>query len=246
MKVIGVIPARQGSTRLKEKVLISLLGKPLVQHVWERAKQAKNVDEIVIATDSDKVKNACEKFGARVVLTSKECASGSDRIAEAVKDIAAAIIVNIQGDEPMMHPKTIDDLVLTLIKESQAPVATVIKKIENVKDLDNPSIVKVVINKDRYAMYFSRSCIPFNRDQEPFKNLCYYKHLGIYAYRKSFLVGFNKLMASKLEATEKLEQLRILEAGYAIKTVETDQDSIGVDTAEDLKKVKLILRKGRP
>ncbi len=244
MKVIGVIPARQGSTRLKEKMLVNLLGKPLIQHTWERAKKAKNVDEIVIATDSDKIRTVCEKFGARVAMTSPDCPSGSDRIAQAVKDIAAAIIVNIQGDEPLIHPSTIDDLVLTLIKESRAPVATAIKRMESSKDLDNPNVVKVVINKDHYALYFSRSCIPFNRDAEAFKNLCYYKHLGIYAYRKSFLIGFNKLMESKLESTEKLEQLRILESGYAIKTVITDQDSIGVDTEEDLKKVRAILRKG--
>jgi len=244
MKVIGVIPARYGSTRLKGKVLINIFGKPLIQHVWEKAKQANMIDEVIIATDSEKVKSVCEGFGARVTLTSKNCQSGSDRIAEAVKDIQAAIIVNIQGDEPLMDPATINDLVRCLIKESRAPVATVIKRMENRREVDNPNVVKAVISKDGYALYFSRSRIPFNRDGENFKKLLYYKHLGIYAYRKSFLIGFNKLAASKLEDMEKLEQLRILESGYAIKTITTDKESIGVDTPEDLKKVKAILKKG--
>ncbi|MDP8266116.1 MAG: 3-deoxy-manno-octulosonate cytidylyltransferase [Candidatus Aceula meridiana] len=244
MKVIGVIPARYGSTRLKGKVLINIFGKPLIQHVWEKAKQAKMIDEVIIATDSEKVKGVCQGFGARVVLTSKDCQSGSDRIAEAVKDIQAAIIVNIQGDEPLMDPGAMDDLVKCLIKESRASVATVIKRLENRREVDNPNVVKVVICKDHYALYFSRSRIPFNRDGEKFTKLLYYKHLGIYAYRKSFLIGFNKLPASRLEGIEKLEQLRILESGYAIKTVITDKDSIGVDTAEDLKRVKAILKKG--
>lgn len=243
MKVIGVIPARYGSTRLKGKVLISLFGKPLIQHVWERAKRANRLDEVIIATESMKVKEVCESFGARVVITSETCCSGSDRIAEAVKDIQAGIVINIQGDEPLIDPQTIDDLVTCLFRENQALMATVIKKIEDQKDLENPNVVKVIVNKDGYAMYFSRFPIPFNRDQDDFRNLSYYRHLGIYAYRKNFLIGFNKLPASRLESAEKLEQLRVLESGYSIKTILTTKETIGVDTLEDLQRVKSILKR---
>jgi len=243
MKAIGVIPARYASTRLKAKVLVDLLGKPLIQHVWERASQAKRLDGLLIATDDERVKNVCESFGAKVVMTSPACASGSDRIIEAVKDLNAAYILNIQGDEPLIDPGVIDNLVMTLWKEKQAPVATVIKRIDKEEDLVNPNVVKVVVDKKGYALYFSRSIMPFNRDAVDFKELVYFKHLGIYGYHKSFLMSFKKLPKSKLEETEKLEQLRVLEAGYKIRVIETDKETISVDTAEDLEKVKSILRK---
>ena len=241
MQVVGVIPARYGSTRLKGKVLLDLCGKPLIQHVWEGASKAKTLDIVLIATDDEKVKQVCEGFGAKVVLTSPACQSGSDRISQAVKNIPAAIVLNIQGDEPLMSPSAIDDLVKGILNEKDAPVATLVRKITKKKDIESPSVVKAVIDNKGFALYFSRATIPFDRDQRSKKPKVYYKHLGIYAYRKSFLMDFNNLPASKLEQTEKLEQLRILEAGYKIKVIETDQDSIGVDTKEDLLKVKRIL-----
>jgi 3-deoxy-manno-octulosonate cytidylyltransferase (CMP-KDO synthetase) len=243
MKAIGVIPARYASTRLKAKVLADLLGKPLIQHVWERAGKAKHLDGLLIATDDERVKSVCEGFGARVIMTSPECASGSDRIIEAVKEINAAYILNIQGDEPLIEASIIDNLITTMWKEKQAPVATVIKRIEKEADLSNPNVVKVVVDRKGYALYFSRSVIPFNREEAAFNTRVYYKHLGIYGYQKSFLMSFPKLSKSMLEETEKLEQLRVLEAGYKIKVVETSKETISVDTAEDLEKVRSYLRK---
>lgn len=245
MKAIGVIPARYGSTRLKAKVLADISGKPLIQHVWEGAKQAKHLDDLYVATDDARVKEICEGFGAKVVMTSPDCQSGSDRVIEAIKDINAAHVLNIQGDEPLIDGSIIDGLIEALRKEKEAPVATVIKPIEKEDDLDNPNIVKVVIDKKGYALYFSRSMIPFNREGVKFGELKYYKHLGIYGYQKSFLMSFKKLPRSILEETEKLEQLRVLEAGYKIKTTLTDRETISVDTAEDLDKVKAFLRKAK-
>jgi 3-deoxy-manno-octulosonate cytidylyltransferase (CMP-KDO synthetase) len=243
MRAIGVIPARYASTRLKAKVLVDLLGKPLIQHVWERAIQAKHLSELFVATDDVRIKDVCASFGAKVLMTSPDCASGSDRIIEAAKDINAAYILNIQGDEPLIDPDIIDGLIAVLRKEKQAPVATVIKRIEKQEEVSNPNVVKVVIDKKGYALYFSRSTIPFNRDAATGNEPVYYKHLGIYGYHKSFLMNFNKLPKSLLEQAEKLEQLRILEAGYKIKVIETDKETISVDTAEDLEKVKLVLGK---
>lgn len=245
MKAIGVIPARYGSTRLKAKVLADILGKPLIQHVWEGANRSQYLDDLYVATDDERVKAVCEGFGAKVVMTSPECQSGSDRVIEAVKDLSAAHVLNIQGDEPLIDGGIIDGLIGALRKEKEAPVATVIKPIVKEEDLDNPNIVKVVIDRKGYALYFSRSTIPFNREAAKFSTLTYYKHLGIYAYQKSFLMSFKKLPRSILEETEKLEQLRVLEAGYKIKTTLTDKETLSVDTAEDLDKVKAFLRKVR-
>lgn len=241
MKAIGVIPARYGSTRLKAKVLADICGKPLIQHVWERSSRAKCLNALYVATDDARVKKACEEFGAKVLMTSPECASGSDRIIEAVKNIQAAYVLNIQGDEPLIDPGIIDSLIQTMWKEKEAPVTTVIKRIRNKGDLSNPNIVKVVIDKNGHALYFSRSTIPFNREAADFKNLIFYKHLGIYGYHKNFLMGFPKLPRSILEETEKLEQLRVLEAGHKIRTVETDKETISVDTEEDLEKVRAVI-----
>lgn len=241
MKAIGVIPARYGSTRLKAKVLADICGKPLIQHVWERSSKAKCLDALYIATDDVRVKKVCEDFGAKVLMTSADCQSGSDRIIEAVKNIQAAYVLNIQGDEPLIDPSIIDSLVKTMWNEKEALVSTVIKRIHNKGDLNNPNIVKVVIDKKGHALYFSRSMIPFNREGAEFKSLVFYKHLGIYGYHKSFLMSFPKLPRSSLEETEKLEQLRILEAGHKIRTVETEKETISVDTEEDLEKVRSVL-----
>ncbi len=243
MKAIGVIPARYGSTRLKAKVLADILGKPLIQHVWEGARRSQYLDDLYVATDDERVKVVCEGFGAKVVMTSPDCQSGSDRVIDVIKDMSAAHVLNIQGDEPLIDGSIIDGLIAALRKEKEAPVATVIKPIVKEEDLSNPNIVKVVVDRKGYALYFSRSTIPFNREAASFSTLKYYKHLGIYAYQKSFLMSFKKLPRSILEETEKLEQLRVLEAGYKIKTTLTDRETLSVDTAEDLDKVKAFLRK---
>jgi len=242
LNVIGIIPARWASTRLPGKVLADISGKPMIQHVWEHAKQSRLLDEVFIACDDEKVFDAAQDFGAKTIMTSPEHASGTDRIAAACKHSPAKIVLNIQGDEPLMQPEVIDSVIQALLDDSTAVVATPVKKITNEEDVANPNVVKVVMDKDGYALYFSRSTIPYNRDKKSFNDVAYYKHFGLYAYRKEFLMKFKELPASALEQTERLEQLRVLQAGYRIKIVQTEFDSIGVDTPEDLEHVVRILK----
>jgi len=247
MKTIGVIPARYASTRFAAKVLADICGKPMIQHVWERARQSRKLDDLVIACDDERIMAAAKTFGARAILTSSEHRSGSDRIAEAVQKLkltASDIIVNIQGDEPLIESSLIDALASALAKDKEAPVATAIKPITDPADFKNPNVVKAVIDYLGYALYFSRAGIPYDRAAGAVAGNAY-KHLGIYAYRQGFLLEFTRWPSSKLEQIEQLEQLRILEAGYRIKTIVTDVETIGVDTQEDLKKVEqLIIIKG--
>ncbi len=233
MKALGVIPARWGSTRFEGKVLAMLNGKPLVRHVWERARQSRLLDDCWIACDDDRVQTACEAFGARVVRTSVGHASGTDRIAEAVMDVKVDIVVNIQGDEPFIDPGVLDELVAAIDRE-KCPMATVVQKTRDEAEILSPNVVKVVLDQEGYALYFSRAPIPCHRDTGDFPQGVYYKHWGIYAYQKAFLDQFHRWPPSMLEQTEKLEQLRALEAGYRIKTIVTDKEGLGVDTPEDL------------
>ncbi|MGB2705736.1 MAG: 3-deoxy-manno-octulosonate cytidylyltransferase [Candidatus Omnitrophota bacterium] len=245
MKAIGIIPARWQSERFEGKVLANLLGKPLVQHVWERAKESRILEEVIIATDNEDVIKAVKRFGGKVVYTSKDQPSGSDRIVEVINPIDVEVVVNIQGDEPLVHYSMIDGLANALLEDKTVQMATVIKKINDKNELANPNVVKVVIDKDGYALYFSRSPIPYARGEETKEKVqYYYKHIGIYAYTKDFLFTYTNLPKSGLEETEKLEQLRALENGYKIKTIETEFDTIGVDTPEDLRKVEGMLRSG--
>jgi len=248
LKVIGVIPARLGSTRFKAKVIANLLGKPVIQHVWENAKKARTLDDLVIACDDESIMRVVQEFGGKAVYTSVDQPSGTDRLAEVVNPLDVDIVVNIQGDEPLMKPIMIDNLVIALQEEKIAQMATVIKKIGDDSELTNSNIVKAVIDKNGYALYFSRYAIPYNRtgeDEDNKKRPTYYKHIGLYAFRKEFLFTFRNLPKSSLETAEKLEQLRVLENGYKIKTVETTFDTIGVDTPEDLKRVEEELLKER-
>ena len=240
-KIVGVIPARLASTRLPEKVLVPLAGKPMIQHVWERAKQSKLLNDLIIACDDEKILRAARKFGGKAILTSKDHPSGSDRIAEVVRDLDVDIVINIQGDEPLIHHSVIDNVANALLNDSSAVMATVIKILDKKEDLNNPNVVKVVIDDHHHALYFSRATIPYHRQVKG--PVTYYKHLGLYAYRKDFLFVFKNLPKSKLERIEQLEQLRVLEAGYKIKTVETDRETIGVDTVEDFKKVEALLKR---
>jgi len=243
MKAIGIIPARWGSTRFEGKVLADLCGKPVVQHVWESAKKAKTLDDLIVAADDERIIRTVKEFGGKAIFTSPAQPSGTDRLAEAVNPLEVDIVVNIQGDEPLVQPIMIDNLVMALQNEKQAQMATMIKKIEKLEEIANPHVVKVVIDKNGYALYFSRSVIPYHRadTEEPVKPL-YYKHIGLYAFTKDFLFTFRNLPTSSLEKAEKLEQLRVLEFGYRIKTVETKFDTVGIDTPEDLEKVKAILK----
>lgn len=244
MKTIGVIPARWASTRLEGKVLADIGGKPMIQHVWERSRKCRLLEDVWIACDDERVMKAAKAFGAKAVMTDPALPSGTDRIAAAVKDAPVDVIVNIQGDEPLIDPKVIEALVKAMHADPECPMATVIKAIAGEEELNNPNVVKAVVDSQGYALYFSRVAIPYNRDGRPLKEIKYFKHLGIYAYRKSFLKIWETLSPSPLEKTEKLEQLRVLESGYSIKTVETDAQTIGVDTPEDLEHVRRLIRGG--
>ena len=242
MQAIGVIPARWGSTRFEGKVLAKINGKTMIEHVWQRSRQSRLLKEVIIACDDERIVKAAQAFGAKAVLTSKDHASGTDRIAEATAKIAAEIVVNIQGDEPLIHHSMIDSLVKALNKDAACLMATVIKSIRTKEELENPNVVKAVIDVNGNALYFSRAAIPYDRDKAGIVKIKYYKHLGIYAYRKKFLMKFKGIPKSHLEQAEQLEQLRALEAGVKIKTVLTDVETIGVDTPEDLLRVTRVLR----
>ncbi|MBD3295785.1 MAG: 3-deoxy-manno-octulosonate cytidylyltransferase [Candidatus Omnitrophica bacterium] len=248
MKVVAVIPARWQSTRLKGKVLADINGKPMLQHVWENVKKAHEVDEVIIAADREKVIKAVENFGGKAVFTSPEQPSGTDRLAEVASSVDADVYINVQGDEPMVHPLMIDELAQVFEYERNIRMATLIKRIHTKEEVADPNVVKVVADRKGFALYFSRSPIPYVRDV-PFSAASggelegrYFKHVGLYSYSKDFLFTYTNLPKSTLELDEKLEQLRVLEHGYKIRTIETRYDTIGVDTREDLEKVRRILK----
>jgi len=243
MDVIGVIPARFSSKRFEGKVLADILGKPMIQHVWERAKEALMLDDLIIACDHESVASAAREFGAKVVLTSKGHSCGSDRIAEVVNPLDVKIIVNIQGDEPLIHPSMIDGVARALIEHSTIAMATIMRKIDDPSQINDPNVVKVVVDKNNFALYFSRAAIPHLAINSLVTAPVYYKHIGLYGYTKDFLFTYKNLPASSLEKTECLEQLRVLEEGFRIKVIETKFDTIGVDTPEDLEKIKAYLVK---
>lgn len=244
MKAVGVLPARFASTRLPGKVLIDIGGKPMLQRVWEKAQQAKELSAVIIACDEPCVMERAAAFGALAVMTRKDHLSGSDRVAEAAAKMDVDIIVNIQADEPLIDPVLIDELVRSLRADVSCVVATAVKRCATLEEFNNPNVVKVVLDQHRCALYFSRAPIPFRRDHAAggLDVTKYFKHLGIYAYRREFLFEYCKWPKSFLESEESLEQLRVLEAGYKIKTVETNMNAIGVDTSEDVKKVEQYLK----
>ena len=231
MKIVAVIPARYESTRLPGKVLLKNTGKFLVEHTYEAVKCAGKIDDIIIAADDVKILEACRSFGAKAVLTSKEHQSGTDRIAEAVEDIDADIIVNVQADEPEIDPANIDLLAELMIDNDAASMATLIAGFENADDVANSDIVKCITDVDGYAIYFSRLPLPYSRDCKGVGELGNYaRHLGIYAYRKDFLLKFTAMEQSLLEKSEKLEQLRAIENGYKILTAKVERTCDGIDT----------------
>ena len=236
--VIGVIPARYGSTRLPAKALAMIHGKPMIQHVYERCLKAKLLSEVLVATDDKRIFDAVINFGGNAVMTSKSHKSGTDRIGEAVKNIKCDIVVNIQGDEPIIAPGNIDKAIEPFFNDKSINVSTLCFKISDYKEINNPNVVKVVLDSNSNALYFSRSVIPFNRDNTKAE---YFKHIGLYVYRKNYLIKLIKTKPSRLELTEKLEQLRIMESGEKIKVIETKIDSHSVDTLADLRKIKNII-----
>ncbi len=248
MKVTVIIPARYASTRFEGKPLAMLLGKPMIQHVFERSLEANAVDRVIVATDDDRIFDAVKSFGGEAVMTSASHACGTDRLAEVAAGLDSDLIVNVQGDEPLIYPQMIESAVDALIDAPLASMSTLKYKITDVVDINSPSVVKVVVDRDDFALYFSRHAVPFNRDGVNKDGVggsdmpVYYKHVGLYVYWSDFLMKFAKMESTPLERAEKLEQLRALENGFRIKVVTTEYDTIGVDEPQDLIKAEEILK----
>lgn len=243
MKVICIIPARYESTRFPGKALADLCGKPMIQHVYERVLKVQTVSYIAVATDDDRICEAVQRFGGHAIMTSARHRSGTDRIAEAVSKLDLSdsdIVVNIQGDQPIFEPSQIDEVAKPLLDDPTIPMSTLIYKIVREEEITHPNAVKVVFDKDHFAIYFSRATIPYVRDKKG--KASYYKHHGIYAYRSVFLEIFTRLPEGVLEKLEALEQLRAMEHGYRIKVVETLYDSVEVDTPQELKRVRGLIK----
>ena len=236
--VAVVIPARYGATRLPGKPLAEIDGRPLIWYVWDSARRAKLPSRVVIATDDERIASAVRRFGGEAVLTSPGCASGTDRVAEAARGIGEGILINLQGDEPLMHPSVIDAVAAPLVTDPDVLMSTAALAREDPGEYARPSVVKVVVDARGDALYFSRAPIPHFREAG-----CgpYRKHLGIYGYRRDFLFRVSAIPPSPLEQAERLEQLRVLQAGYRIRVVDVGHDSVGVDTPEDLKAVEEML-----
>jgi len=239
--ILGVIPARYASSRFPGKPLAAIAGKTMLQHVWERATQARYLTNLVIATDDERIRTAAENFSAKVVITRGDHLSGTDRVAEAASASNAQIVVNIQGDEPMIDPAAIDAAVLGLLDQDEAPMSTLKTRLFRASDAADPNVVKVVTGADGNALYFSRAAIPYARDADT--KTPYFKHIGLYVYRREFLLAYPDLPVGPLERAERLEQLRALENGFKIQVVETDCDSLGIDTPEDWERISAIFEK---
>lgn len=243
MRVVAVIPARYASTRFPGKPLAEIHGKPMIQWVYERASRSSHVGRVIVATDDDRIMDVVKAFGGEVQMTHTDHPTGTDRLAEVASRIEADLIVNVQGDEPLIDPKMIDQAVLPLKKNPGIAMGTLMTPVRDVDEYLNPNVVKVVTDRQGLALYFSRAPIPHPRDfadslETNFSALKAFKHVGLYVYRKDFLLTFPKLSETRLEKLEKLEQLRALEHGFRIRVVETSLTSIGVDTPEDLEKVR--------
>ncbi len=242
VKIIVVIPVRYGSTRFEGKPLADLVGKPVIQHVYERACRSSTAALTVVATDDERIRRAVEAFGGRVIMTSSFHRSGTDRVAEAADYLGLApddLVVNIQGDQPLFEPSQIDEVTAPLIADPALQMATLIYRIRIPDEITHPNAVKVTFDQHSFALYFSRATIPFVRDRG--METSYYKHHGIYGYRRSFLSVFTALPEGVLEKLEALEQLRPLEYGHRIKVIETDFDSLEIDTPQDLKRARTML-----
>lgn len=243
MEAVGVIPARYGSTRFPGKPLADLLGKPLVQHVWEGTHQSRRLSRVIVATDDDRIFEAVQSFGGEVVMTSREHPSGTDRVAEVVKDMDVDVVVNIQGDEPLIEGRVIDELVSAFEADRDLNMATLANRAQLGRDHSDPHTTKVVVDQKGFALYFSRWPVPFSRDElSGEQGAGHLQHIGIYGFRKDFLLLFTSLEPTPLEQIEGLEQLRALEHGFRVKVIETDHQPTNVDTLGDLERVKRIIR----
>ncbi len=270
MTAIVIIPARYDSTRFPGKPLYPLKGMPVIQHVYKNSKLARLADDVIVATDSEKIFERVFAFGGKAIMTDKKHPSGTDRLAEVATSVDYDIIVNVQADEPLIRPEMIDD-VISILDDKRAFIGTLIKKIKDPKEIADPNVVKVVFDKEGFALYFSRAPIPFHRDEWKLQNIehgmqntlsltlpprgagqgwggdselrtfYWYKHIGIYSYRREVLLSLASMVPTELEQIEKLEQLRALENGMKIKIKETFFETYGVDTPEDLERVEKCL-----
>jgi len=252
-KISAVIPARYASTRFEGKPLADILGKPMIQYVYEGVCQSKLIDEVIVATDDERISEVVKSFGGKAIMTSPTHFTGTDRVAEVAKKLKSEIIVNVQGDEPLIKGDIIDNAIRPLLTDDTLQLSTLMTRIEEVRDWLNPHIVKVVADQKNFALYFSRSPIPFPRDLQigrlesnPFgtnrplpKRV--FKHIGVYVFRRKFLLQFSKMKPTPLEKLEKLEQLRALENGHPIKVTPVDYEPLCVDTPEDIQKVEAFL-----
>ncbi|MGH7871464.1 MAG: 3-deoxy-manno-octulosonate cytidylyltransferase [Candidatus Binatia bacterium] len=254
MSVVAIIPARYGSTRLPGKPLAEIGGKPMIQHVYESASKARVLDRVVVATDDRRVVDAVRAFGGEVLLTGAHHRSGTDRLAEVARKVRADWLVNVQGDLPFIHAATITQAVVPLRRDRTLPMGTVCTAIVDEEEWRNPNIVKVLTDRSGYAIYFSRAPIPYPRNgridatgntlrQGVKRRLWGYRHLGLYVYRRDFLLKFARLRPTPLEQIESLEQLRALQNGYRIYVARVVEDSVEVDTPADLKKAELYLKR---
>ncbi|RQD76147.1 MAG: 3-deoxy-manno-octulosonate cytidylyltransferase [Halanaerobium sp. MSAO_Bac5] len=240
-KTAAVIPARYDSTRFPAKALAKIAGKEMVVRVMEAVEKSKLIDEVIVATDDKRIKAVVEANGGKAVMTSSEHQTGTDRIAEAAENIDADLIVNVQGDEPLISQATIAQAIKPFQDEENLKMSTLRRRLDSTKAAD-PNIVKVVVDKDDYAIYFSRFPIPYYRDQER-KDKEYFQHIGLYVYKRDFLLKYSAMNSTNLEKAESLEQLRVLENGFKIKVVETETKLIGVDRKEDIELVEEELKK---
>lgn len=240
MKTIAIIPSRYGSSRFPGKPLANIVGKPMIQHVYENIIRVKNIDDVCVATDDHRIYNAVINFGGKALMTSASHTCGTDRIAECAKILNISdedLILNIQGDEPMIIQEVINDLI-SCFDSSDVYMGTLKKEITDRSELDNPNVVKVITDCNDYAIYFSRYCIPYERNA----GICkHYKHIGAYGYKSKFLMNYSSMPKTILEETESLEQLRVIENGYKIKVKETTYKTVGVDTPEQLKEVETLM-----
>jgi 3-deoxy-manno-octulosonate cytidylyltransferase (CMP-KDO synthetase) len=243
--IVAIIPARYGSTRFPGKALADIKGKPMIQWVYERTQRSSLIDRTVVATDDERILNAVNSFGGEAIMTSPHHATGTDRIAEVAASLACALVVNVQGDEPLIQPAMIDEAIAPLTADPSIPMGTLCKRIVDRDEAGDPNVVKVVFDVNGFALYFSRAPIPWDRDRwshaSALRELAIagplYKHIGLYVYRREFLLAYARMRQTQLEAIEKLEQLRALERGFRIRTVVTEHESFGVDIPDDLGKI---------
>jgi 3-deoxy-manno-octulosonate cytidylyltransferase (CMP-KDO synthetase) len=242
-RVVVVIPARYGSTRLPGKPLVSLAGKPMIQRVYERARMAHRVDRVIVATDDERIVKAVETFGGEARMTRADHRTGTERVAEVAAHVEGGVFVNVQGDEPLLDPVAVDTAVAALLEEPAASISTVATPIKTPADIMDPNVVKTVLDFDGNALYFSRAPIPWVRDTASKVQVRHLKHLGLYVFQRDALLEFPTLPQGDLERIEQLEQLRWMEIGWKIRVAEVEHDAVSVDVPEDVARVEKLLQK---